>query len=183
RWPYGWCAPAGGRSPWCPDPGRGLSAPAPLTRGDLRWLVARREFGLERGKLLVHLGGGPGLVEFGLDLVGVAADVLADSRLDQLVHRSRAGLRGGDLVLGPLQRLAVVAEARGDPRDALVHRGLGLGRGVLSLQHFLLRPEGVYPLLQRGKRLLELLPLFGELLALWLQGVDLRLPAALPRHG
>src|SRR5664280_2255682 len=62
---------------------------------------------------------------------------------------------------------------RHSPRAA--RADLGLERGVLRLQHFLLRPEVVDPLLQGVEGVLELLLLLGELLVLGLHGVDLGL--------
>ena len=53
---------------------------------------------------VVHVRGRPGLVQFLLDVVGVAADVLEHPGLQQLVQGPGPRLHGGDLVLRPLQR-------------------------------------------------------------------------------
>ncbi len=66
---------------------------------------------------------------------------------------------------------------------SLVDGTLRLGRAVLRLQHFLLAPELVDPLLQRGEGLLEFLLLLGELLVLRLQPVDLLLGGGLAGQG
>src|SRR5215472_4830236 len=144
---------------------------------------ARADLGLERGKLLVHLGRRPGLVELLLDVVGVSPDVLEHAGLEQLVHGAGPGLHHGDLVLGPLDFRPRVAEGLGDPGGALAHGALGLRGGVLGLEHLLLRPEVVDPLLQGREGLLELLLLLGQLLVLGLHRVDLCLRCGLAREG
>jgi hypothetical protein len=58
-------------------------------------------------------------------------------------------------------------------------RALRARRGVLSLQHFLLCPEGVHPLLQGLERLLHLLLLLGQLLVLRFHRIDLGLGGGL----
>ena len=62
------------------------------------------ELRLQGGQLVVDLRVLADLVELLLDVVGAAAHVLEDARLEQLVEGARAGLHGGDLVLRPLQR-------------------------------------------------------------------------------
>ena len=86
---------------------------------------------LEGRQLVVDLRVLADLVELLLDVVGAATDVLEHAGLEQLVERARAGLHGGDLVLGPLQGGARVVEGLRDPGGALVDRRDGLGRGVL----------------------------------------------------
>src|SRR5215813_6750120 len=44
--------------------------------GQLLRCTARADLGLQRGELAVHVRAGPGLVQFLLDVVGAAADVL-----------------------------------------------------------------------------------------------------------
>src|SRR6516165_6553680 len=149
-----------------------VSGTAASARGDLRRRLARAQLGLERG-----------VFELLLDVVGVPADVLEHARLEQFVHRLGARLHGGDLVRGPLDVRASVAEARGDARGGRADVALRLRRGVLSLQHLLLGAEGVHPLLQRGEGVLELLLLFGKLLALRFHAVDLGLGGGLAGQG
>src|ERR1700748_3006609 len=56
--------------------------------GQLRRGAARADLGLQRGELVVHVRGRPGLVELLLDVVGVAADILQYPGLQQLVQRA-----------------------------------------------------------------------------------------------
>ena len=81
---------------------------------------AGAELRLEGGQLVVDLRVLADLVELLLDVVGAAADVLEHAGLEQLVEGTRAGLHGGDLVLGPLQRRAGVVEGLRDAGRALV---------------------------------------------------------------
>jgi hypothetical protein len=53
--------------------------------GQLRWRAARPDLRLQGGELALHVGVGPGLVEFLLDVVGVTPDVFQDARLQQFV--------------------------------------------------------------------------------------------------
>ena len=73
-------------------------------RVGLGW-SAGAQLRLEGGQLVVHLGVLADLVELLLNVVGAATDVLEHAGLEQLVEGARAGLHGGDLVLGPLQGL------------------------------------------------------------------------------
>ena len=58
-----------------PGPRRCRRASASAAPRDFRRGSTRGDLSLERGELLVHLGGGPGLVELLLDVVGVSPDV------------------------------------------------------------------------------------------------------------
>src|SRR5579859_3304889 len=163
--------------------GRSLARRARSARGDLRWRRRALDLRLERGKLGVHLGVSPRLVEFLLDLVAIrTADILEHAGLQQFVHGLGMCLHGGDLVLGTRDVRAGAAEALGDARGTLADRAFRLRRGVLGLQHLLLSAEVVHPLLQRRQRVLQLLLLRAELLALRLQGVDLGLGGGLARQ-
>jgi hypothetical protein len=85
--------------------------------------------GLERGQCrLAGPGEQPFLVRDPLGYLGEVGEL----GRGQLVQGTRAGLHRGDLVLGPLERCPLIAEARGDPRGAssaeLIERGPGFGQ-------------------------------------------------------
>src|SRR5579862_1232188 len=76
-----------------------VPAQQPSAAGQLVRRAARAELRLQRGQLGFDVGVRARLVEFLLDVVGVAAHVLEHAGLQQLVERARARLHLGDLVL------------------------------------------------------------------------------------
>src|SRR5687768_14499020 len=103
-------------------------------------LLARADLGPEPFELAVDLVRRLDLLELAVELRPVAAgEVLERAGLDQLLDRRRARLHLLGLVLRALDREPGVGHLVADPRRRLADPDLSLRRGVLRLDHFLLR--------------------------------------------
>src|SRR5581483_5048239 len=142
--------------------------------------IGLAELGLHHRQLVVDLTRLLRLRKLAVDVVALRGVVLERARRRELVDGGGACLQLLGLVLRALDRKPDVGHVLADSGRRLADLHLRLGRRVLGLDHFLLRPERLHLRLQRLLAVDQLLLLRVELLHLLAERIDLTLERRLP---